>query len=228
MTLNEQDLLERYEALGDEADFEAAKVAFERALAAGPDAPTLLGYGYLLECHARGELRRAVELYRQAIELDPTADKPVFQLIAAYGGLREPESAVAYCEARFASGELREHRFLGTAYLQAGDHAAAGRVIDAGLALAPDDAALTSLRGELRAATGDHDGALADWRRALELDGDDIAPLYSSAFLLERAGRLDEAAEAWRSIVAWNEDRGFALQSRWPKAELARLGTVGA
>jgi hypothetical protein len=49
---------------------------------------------------------------------------------------------------------------------------------------------------------------------------------YSSAFLLERERRTDEAAEAaeaWQAIVDWNEARGFELQAEWPKQELARL-----
>jgi cytochrome c-type biogenesis protein CcmH/NrfG len=62
-----------------------------------------------------------------------------------------------------------------------------------------------------------------DWQHALELDGEDIGPLYSSAFLLEQEGRRDEAAEAWRSVVAWHESRGDALHAEWPKRELDRL-----
>jgi tetratricopeptide (TPR) repeat protein len=79
--------------------------------------------------------------------------------------------------------------------------------------------------GEAKAGLGDPDGALADWRRALALAPEDIGTLYSSAFLLDREGRLAEAAEAWRSIIAWNEARGYTLQSDWPKAELSRLQT---
>ena len=71
-------------------------------------------------------------------------------------------------------------------------------MIDAGLQLDPDDRALIDCRGSVRAATGDPDGALADWRRALELDSENISGAYSSAFLLEREGRLEEAAAAWR------------------------------
>ncbi len=40
-----------------------------------------------------------------------------------------------------------------------------------------------------KAAQGDPDGALADWRRAHELDPEDFAPVYASAFLLEEPGR---------------------------------------
>jgi tetratricopeptide (TPR) repeat protein len=224
--MNEHDLLERYEALGDERDFLAAKPLFEQSLAEAPGSSVLrLNYGYLLECHARNELRLAVAQYEEAIELDPSADKPRYQLNSAYSGLLEPERSIAFCRERLdASPEnVREHRFLATAYVLARDFDRAQGVIAAGLVLEPDDPALVAERGEVKAATGDPDGALADWRRALELAPDDIGPLYSSAFLLESEGRLGEARDAWRAIVEWNEARGFALQAEWPRRELQRL-----
>lgn len=55
------------------------------------------------------------------------------------------------------------------------------------------------------------------------MDPDDIGALYSSAFLFERERRLDDAIEAWRSIIDRNEARGFTLDTEWPKRELARL-----
>ena len=109
------------------------------------------------------------------------------------------------------------------AYLKAHRYAAARDVVDAGLALAPDDAPLVALRGEAKAGLGDPAGALADWQRALELDPEDIGALYSSAFLLEREGRLDEAAGAWEAIVAWCEARGYLPQTVWPREELERV-----
>lgn len=166
-----------------------------------------------------------MEQYERAIELDPSADKPRYQLIAAKATLRDPEEEIAFYAERLAAspGELREYRFLASAYLAAHRYAEAGKVVDTGLELAPDDRVLISCRGEVKTGMGDPDGALADWRLALELDTNDIGPLYSSAFLLEREGRLEDAAEAWRSIVDWNESRGFTLQAQWPTRELERL-----
>jgi tetratricopeptide (TPR) repeat protein len=224
--MNEHELLERYEARGEERDFLAAKPLFEQALADAPDSSRLrLDYGYLLECHGRNELRLAVEQYERAIDLDPLADKPRYQLNSAYTGLLEPERSIAYCRERLNASpdSVREHRFLANAYVLARDFDRAGAVIGAGLALEPDDQALIAERGEVRAATGDPHGALADWRRALELAPDDLGPLYSSAFFLEREGRLAEARDAWVEIVEWNEARGFTLQAEWPKRELQRL-----
>lgn len=135
-----------------------------RALTETPDPDVLLGYGYLLECHGRNELRRAVAQYERAIELDPDADKPRYQLITAYAGLLEPERAVAFCEDRLAASpaDVREHRFLASAYLLARDYGKAGAIIAAGLALAPADGKLLADRGELKAASGDPEGALSD------------------------------------------------------------------
>ena len=46
---------------------------------------------------------------------------------------------------------------------------------------------------------------------------------HSSAFLLEREGRLRESAAAWRAIIDWNEARNLTLESEWPRSELERL-----
>lgn len=223
--MEKEELFERYEALGNESDFLAAKPLYEHALADAPDARLLNDYGYLLECHGRRELVRAVEQYERAIALDPDYDKPHYQLISAHAGLQQPELPVALYEQRLAAspGELREHRFLANAYLRAHSYERALAVVEAGLELAPDDFVLVAVRGEAKAGLGDAEGALADWRRALELEPEDIGALYSSAFLLEREGRLAEAVEAWRSIVDWNESRGYTLQAVWPRQELERL-----
>jgi Flp pilus assembly protein TadD len=82
--MDKQDLLERYEALGEEDDFQAAQPLYEQAIAERPDARLLNDYGYLLECHGRRALARVVELYERAIEVDPGHDKPHYQLISAH------------------------------------------------------------------------------------------------------------------------------------------------
>lgn len=228
MDMNE--LLERYEALGEERDFLAAKPLFEQAAAGTSDARLLNSYGYLLECHARNELRQAAGLYERAIELDPSDDKPHYQLIAARAGLREPEVATAAYVQRLAESPsgVREHRFLAQAYLAAHDYTRALAIVEAGLELAPEDAALIAARGEAKAGLGDVEGALADWRLALELEPEDIGALYSSAFLLRREGRLDESASAWQAIIDWCEVRGLSLEVEWPKRELERLRVESA
>jgi tetratricopeptide (TPR) repeat protein len=100
-----------------------------------------------------------------------------YQHIWAQAALRETEPAIALYSERLARSptDVREHRFLANAYLAARDYQEAARVVDAGLALAPDDSMLLDVRGDARAATGDPDGALADWRRTVEVDAENLA-----------------------------------------------------
>jgi tetratricopeptide (TPR) repeat protein len=219
------ELVARYEANGEKDDFVAAKLLFEQAIAESADARLLTDYGYLLESHGRSELRQAVALYERAIELDPDRDGPHYQLISARAGLREPERAIARYRRRLAASprSVREHRFLAQTYLTSHAYSRALEIVETGLALAPGDAALTASRGEAKAGLGDVNGALADWRLALDLDPEDIGALYSSAFLLEREGRLAESADAWRAIIDWNDARGLTRESEWPRRELERV-----
>jgi cytochrome c-type biogenesis protein CcmH/NrfG len=151
--------------------------------------------------------------------------KAHYQLIGARAGLLEPEIPIARYERRLATspGNLDSHRLLAAAYLAGHEYHKARRAIESALALAPNDAQLIENRGDVRAGSGDPEGALADWRHSRELDPENLSPLYSSAFLLEREGRLEDAMEAWRSIIDWSQARGLTLDTVWPRQELERL-----
>ncbi|HEX7264519.1 MAG TPA: hypothetical protein VF383_10125 [Candidatus Dormibacteraeota bacterium] len=223
--VDKRELLDRYEATGDEADYLAALPLYEEAARKGTDAETLKDYGYLLECYARNLLRRAVKQYERAIEIDPGFDKPRYQLISARAGLQEPELPIAEYEKELdaAPDQIRWYRLLASAYLSAHEHERARVVIDRGLTLEPDDPILVGASAEARAGMGDPEGALSDWGRALELEPEDIGPLYMSAFVLERIGRRQEAIDSWRAIIDWSEARGYELDTIWPRQELVRL-----
>ena len=224
--MNTDDLLARYEARGGEEDYLTLKVIYEQQLAASPaDAELHLKYGYLIECHARNQLRKAAAEYERAIELDPKRTKAHYQLIGARAGLLEPEIPIEIYERRLAasSRDLDSYRLLVAAYLAEHRYADAQQTIDAGLELAANDPVLIRSRGEVRAGTGDTEGALADWRFALELDPDDLSGVYASAFLLERQGRPDEAINAWRYIIDWSNKRGYSLDTEWPMREIERI-----
>jgi tetratricopeptide (TPR) repeat protein len=230
------ELLERYEALGEDDDFLAAKPLFEaeiqrrqEASAAGlhgpEDARLLRQYGYLLNCHGRIIIRKAIEHFQHSIDLNPDDDQVQYMWTGAKATLDEAADAITRYGDRVAAApdDVRELRFLAHACLAAKDFDAAKDVIDAGLALAPDDPALIYDRGEVMAHQGDPDGALTDWRRAHELDPEDFGPVYSSAFLLEREGRLAEAVQAWRHIADYAAEQGWELTASWPRQELQRL-----
>ena len=233
--MDRDELLERYEALGEDDDFLAAEPLFEAEIRRqegseaglrGPDAALLLRqYGYLLNCHGRIAIRRAIEQYQRSIDLGPDDDQVQYMWIGAKASLDEADDAITRYHERVAAspGDVRELRFLAHAYLAAKDFRAAKGVIDTGLALTQDDPGLTWDRGEVKAHGGDPEGALADWRRAHELEPGNFAPVYASAFLLEREGRLAEAAEAWRHIMDDATEHGWELTAAWPRQELQRL-----
>ena len=238
--MDKDELLERYEALGEDDDFLAAKPLFEAeiqrreqsgtGLHGLADAQLLRQYGYLLNCHGRITIRRAIEQYQRSIDLGWDDDQVQYMWIGAKATLDEAGDAIIRYRERAAAapGDVSALRFLAHAYLAAKEFEAAKAVIGAGLALAPDDVGLIEDRGEVKAHKGDPEGALADWRRAHELNPEYFGPVYASAFLLEREGRLAEAAEAWRHIVDFATERGWELTAAWPRQELQRvLGLLG-
>jgi tetratricopeptide (TPR) repeat protein len=230
VTAEKRQLLEEYEARGDEATYPRAKRLYEEALAETPDDPRLLHeFGYLQECHGRVALRVAASQYEHAIELAPDWEKPRYQLLQARAALFESHNTIAVYRKRLATApdDIREYRYLARAYLLAGDHREAERVIADGLGLAPDDARLVEMQGEVDAVTGRVEDALSHWRRALALDRGQISAHYLSAFLLEREGRLDGAIAKWRAIIDWSVARGYTLDAEWPRRELERLTKPG-
>jgi tetratricopeptide (TPR) repeat protein len=224
-SMNRDELAERYEARGDEDDFVRAKALFEEAIEEQPSAELARRYGFLLQAHGTNSLRRALEQYERAIELEPDDEKAHWQRIGIHAHLMQPEVTVAIYEPRFAAAphDLRERRFLARAYVNAREHGRARKLVDAGLEVAPDDWMLIELRGDILAATGDPEGALADWHRAHELEPENLSSIYSSAFLLERLGRVEEAIGAWRYIIEWSQARGNDLDVEWPSREIERL-----
>ncbi|HEY6057437.1 MAG TPA: tetratricopeptide repeat protein [Candidatus Limnocylindrales bacterium] len=224
--MDKSELLARYEARGDEADFVEAKRLYEAELRRSPHDPKLHNdYGYLLECHGRHALRAATEAYRRAIELDPEWAKPRLQLISAAAALREPEEAIELYEARLAAlpDDLAARRYLSTAYVVAQRFAEAEAVARDGLRIEPNDARLANLLGEALAGEGRLDDALEAWRRGYELDPETLEGRYGSAVALERAGRTEDALGEWRFIKSWTEARSYALDAEWPAREIARL-----
>src|SRR5215471_4738320 len=134
--MDKDELLERYEALGEENDFLAAKPLFEAELAereerGQPDAEVFRQYGYLLHCHGRIAIRHAIEAYERSISLNPEDDKVRAMWIGAKAELEEEEHAVALYRQRVAAApaDVRELRLLARACLAARDYDAAGPVI---------------------------------------------------------------------------------------------------
>jgi len=226
--MDKEELLRRYECDGGEELYDQAKPQFEEALAEHPgDAGLLNAYGYLLECHGRRMIRAAAGYYQRAIDADPDWVKPRFQQIGALSALRDAYEVIPRYEQRLAQfpDDPQSYHLLALAYLHDHDHSGAARVLAAGLERFPGEAGLIEQQGDLYAATGRTEDALASWRRSAEAAPDDygISMHYSAAFLLERLGRLAEAVVEWRFIAGWCDEHDAALEALWPRRELRRI-----
>jgi tetratricopeptide (TPR) repeat protein len=226
--MDKEELLLRYECEGGEDLYAEAKPVFEAALAEHPgDAGLLNAYGYLLECHGRRMIRAAAGYFEQAIGADPDWAKPRFQHIGALAALHDSYELIprykAWLEER--PDDATAYRLLALLYLYDHDHDRAARVIAAGMERFPGDAGLIEQQGDLYARTGRIEDALASWRRAAQAAPDDygISMHYSAAFLLERLGRLAEAAGEWRFIIGWCEQHDAEVESLWPRQMLGRI-----
>jgi len=226
--MDKDELRERYEATGDKRFYDEAVPLYEDALARSPDDSILLrDYGYLQECRGRYAIRTAIEYYRRAVTADPLHEKAHFQLIGALRSLGDLEDVVPDYEQQLVDtpDQVSSYRELASAYLGVGQYAKADSTIRAGLAVAPDDPALVELEGDVYAATDRPDEALATWRRAFELAPADygISMRFSQAFLLEKLGRLEEAADEWRYIISWSEADEDDIHIEWPRSTLRGL-----
>jgi len=232
--MDKEELLLRYECEGGEELYAEARPLFEAALADTPaDARLLNAYGYLLECHGRRMIRAAAGYYQRAIDADPDWAKPRFQQIGALSALRDASEVIPRYEARLAEspGDASTYHLLALAYFYDHDHPAAARVVAAGLERFPADPGLIEQQGDLYEATGRPGDALAWWRRAAQAAPDDygVSMHFSAAFLLERLGRLAEAAGEWRFIIGWCEDHDATIEATWPRQMLQRIeGALGA
>ncbi len=205
-----------------------ALASFDRALVARASyLPALIGRAEaLLGVNRESE---AFEAYRRVLELAPS--HPVALRRVEVLRFRAVQQDVAAGRAARAAGDLAGAREALTRALQASpnspflyrdlaqiaveldDPAEARRLIDRTLELDADDAAAYALRGDLRERSGDEDGALADYRRALRLD----PGLSDLAMRIERV----EAARVEAALP--EEFKAIRETPRLTRGELAAL-----
>lgn len=118
--MDKEELLERYEILGDESLYTEAMRRYGDALASSPaDAHLLTDYGYLQECHGRRAVHVAADSYERVIAADPRYDKAHGQSITALAALGQIGNAITRYQhiVAQAPGEPRGYRFLARACL---------------------------------------------------------------------------------------------------------------
>lgn len=224
-----ESVLARFEATGDVEAYTEAVSLYEEAVASDPDNAELLrSLGYLHECRGRQLIKEAARCYERCIEIAPDWQKGHFQWIQALSALGETETAIKRYKKAIEEhpDDPSEYVRLTACYLKVDQLAEAELVITTALKLYPKDAMTLYWAGEVHARLDRPDVAIDCWNKTLAADPTLVDARYSLAFLLERLGRLEEAAEQWRAIIDFLKANGFEIEAEWPERELSRLERV--
>lgn len=188
-----------------------ALAALERAAGLAPSAEGERRRAALL-----GELGRsaeAAEVARRAAELgkpaspggvaeDPTGARLRAALFAAAAGKRDEALVAVRRERTQVPDDPRPPLAEAQLLLQFGRASEALEVVESAVAKFRELADPIYQRGAVRLQLGDRAGAEADFRKALERDGEHVAALSDLGVLLAGTGRREEAKQLLRKVLA--------------------------
>lgn len=180
-------LVEAQVRLGDPDSTERALARFERAGGNGPTLARMKAELALL----RQDPKRALALLGKDASPDGWRIRAEAQL-----ALGDEDAARAAFEKGMAAGpDVRLATSFGRFLLQNGDLAGAATVLARLQSIAPRSYAALVMAGDLAAAQGLGEAAIAAYRKAVEAYPDRVAPMLALANEYDSAGNIDEASE---------------------------------
>ncbi|MGJ6962024.1 tetratricopeptide repeat protein [Streptosporangium sp. G11] len=186
---------------------DAAVADYETAMRVGPPFPEPY-YNRAEIRFSAGDHRSALTDLDHALELDPEFVDGLANRAGLRAALGEYAAARADAETGLAIDPANPYLLcaLGQVETAEGRYDRARTAFDRALELAPSLAAAWANRGLLAFETGDPEGAVADFTRALD-SGDDPALLFNRAMALRAAGREGEAvADLTRALELAPDD----------------------
>jgi transcriptional regulator with XRE-family HTH domain len=215
----------------DSEAFERADAEYKRLLAAGEaDFEDLGSYAYLNECRARHYLHLAEKYYLEADAKGAELKTPEYyknqrQYILFLSRLgRHRESIERHTMLLCNDPENpMNYSALAATYQCAGDLEKAYNIAEKGLSWFPDDAVLLVFAGDICKRLGKPEKAITYWNKAYAIDPEMIDTRYSLAMYLTETEQYWKAAEVWMHIIGWHEQRGFMVETKFAKAELAKV-----
>lgn len=190
-------------ALLRRGDSAGARAAIETALAAEPDAPTLLAFAGLLAAQS-GDAAAAIPYFRRALAAAPGDTATRINLATALVATGALAAAGAVCAV--GDGDPKLLRLAAYVHQQQGRQAEAAAAYEEVVAAFPADFESWNNLGNLRAAAGDTAGAVAALQRAIALRPDRVEIVINLSNVLGDAERVETRQAVMREAARAGAD----------------------
>ncbi len=220
-----QRLMSVYESTRDINDFFYAEREFANLLKRKKHTMNdLRSYGILYQYHMSDCKEAALRLFEKGlamgIENAPDTYRQIErQRMILLSQVGENEKNIAEQEEK-----LKEHPHdfychinLLVAYLYANENQKALEVFVEAEKKFSTQAILYAYGGDLYKRLKMYDRAFTCWDKALELDSETSAVMWSKAACYEELGNYQEAYGVWRELIAWLEERGYEIEVAEPR-----------
>ncbi|HEK86271.1 MAG TPA: tetratricopeptide repeat protein [Candidatus Aminicenantes bacterium] len=165
-----------------------------------------------------GKYDQALEVFKQLVTQEPTADNFLGLSYAYYGLGKYNDSLLAAQSALKVNANLPYgYASLGRSLLAVGDYAAAVSSFEKAVQLSPKDANLFLWLGRAYLQAGNFDQGIKTLKKSAELDPSAPAPLAEICYAKAKAGQWDEAIQAADralAVIKLPEDKADVLSVR--------------
>jgi len=218
-------LLSTYECTHKPDDFLRADMEYQKLLNSGEASMNDLRlYGILNQYMMKDCLDKAISLFEQVLQRDPSEDPETYQ--QTQGQYIFLQCQVGNCKEIISKyqEQLQENLHdvnnwinLIAAHQFSGQYQEASALVEKALAKFPENARLHVYAGDIYRNLHQFDTAFSHWDQALLLDSTYLDAQYSKGFCYMEMGEYQKAYETWGKLIDTLTLRGFDLAIAYPK-----------
>ncbi len=159
-----------------------------------------------------GQVKEAMDIYTEILELDPDNIAANMHLATCYKSLDKYDEAIEYFRRAIALNpdEFQGHSDLGNVYKSMGRIDEAFAEFELALAIAPDDPDIINNIGWYYQQKQDYDKAMQEYKKALKIDNS-IAPAHANMGIIYRESQqLDKAIQELEIAIKLDPKMAFA------------------
>lgn len=218
-------LLSTYECTHKPDDFLRADMEYQKLLNSGEASMNDLRlYGILNQYMMKDCLAKAISLFEQVLQRDPSEDPKNYQRTQGqYIFLQCQVGKSAEIISKYQN-ELQENLQDANNWINliaacqfSGQYQEASVWVEKALAKFPENASLHVYAGDIYRNLRQYDKAFAHWDKALLLDSTYLDAQYSKGFCYMEIGEYRKAYETWCQLTDTLTLRGLDLETAYPK-----------